>query len=243
MRLTKTLLLIIFCLLFTVKPALSATNNLPRGLDRLLDTKAKLIANYSPMLALRGLANSKVYRKKGRAHLERYYYKAGSKSPYQKTLINLKVYSDKWRERIVEASGTINEHKLYYKNIMEFSFPKKGKMNIYCNLDDTYQFLSLYVESDGGDMTNKVLGYFAGKTVQYFTEHRLSEGVLAGSNYKMYIEGNKEEKTKLLQLKSNGFLDEVKISGYGKEIKKDEYEFTEQFGNIIVKSYLKVMVD
>lgn len=242
MKLLSRIILIFVFLLSNLGPS-TAAPSFPDSLKELLNTKAKIIANYSPMLALRGLANSKVYRKKGRAHLERYYYEAGSKSPYQKTIVNIKVHSDKWRERVVEASGTINNHKLYYKNIMEFSFPKKGKMHIYCNLDDTYQFLSLYVESDGGKMTNKVLGYFAGKTVQYFTEHRLSEGILANSNYRMYIEGNTDKDSGFLDLKSDGFLDEIKIHGTGKEIKKDEYEFTEQFGSITVKSFLKVEID
>ena len=211
-------------------------------LGKLLNSKAKIAANYSPMLALRGLANSKIYRKKGQAHLERYYYEAGAKEAYQRTLINIKVHSDKWTKRIVEASGKINNHKLYYKNLMEFSFPKKGKMNIYCNIDDTYQLLSLYVESNGSKMTNKVFGYFAGKTVQYFTQHRLSEGTLADSNYKMYIEGSTDKDSGLLELKSDGFIDEVKITGTGKEVKKDQYEFTEQFGSITVKTFLTVKV-
>ncbi len=242
MKLLNHLVLIVLSFMSGIRAAI-AVPSYPESLKELLNTKAKLVANYSPMLALRGLANSKVYRKKGRAHLERYYYESGSKSPYQKTIVNIKVHSDKWRERIVEASGTINNHKLYYKNIMEFSFPKKGEMHVYCNLDDTYQFLSLYVESDGSKMTNKVIGYFAGKTVQYFTEHRLSEGILANSNYRMYIEGNTDKDSGLLDLKSDGFLDEVKIQGNGKEIKKDEYEFIEQFGSITVKSFLKVEID
>lgn len=242
MKLLSHFIPIILSILACLRPTL-AKPSYPESLKELLNSKAKLIANYSPMLALRGLANSKIYRKKGRAHLERYYYEAGSSIPYQKTIVNIKVHSNKWHERIVEASGTINNHKLYYKNIMEFSLPRNGEMNIYCNLDDTYQFLSLHVLSDGGKMTNRVVGNIAGKTVQYFTEHRLSEGVLANSNYKMYIEGTPEKETGLLELKGDGFLDEVKIRSSGKEIKKDEYEFTEQFGSISVKSFLKVEID
>ena len=241
----RLLVFILFVITFVTNSAAYAleTKGIPDGIAELFDEKAEVVANYSPMLALRGLANSKIYRKKGKAHLERYCYRANEKSPYQKTIVNINVHTDEWRKRVVEAFGTINGHPLYYKNIMEFSFPRKAQMNAYCNVDDSYNLLSLYIESDGNKMTNKVLGYFAGRSVQYLTTHRLSEGVLSGSNYKIYIEGEHDKDSSLLKLKSDGFFDEVKISGEGKEIKKDEYEFVERFGTITVKTFLKVEND
>jgi len=219
---------------------LNALNQiLPEAIAPLLNNKAKLMANYTPILALRGLAHTKVYRKKGTAHLERYFYEKDSKIPYQKMILNISINSTKWNDRIVEAKGTVNGFPLYYKNVMELSLPRKAKMNIYCNLG-AYNLLSLYVESDGTAMTNNVMGYYAGKSVQYFTKHRVSEGTLAGSAYAINVEGVINPKTKLLELVSRGTLDEVQISGSGGEHADGHFEFTERFNDIKVKTYLHV---
>lgn len=212
---------------------------IPAEIINLLDTKAKLAANYTPILALRGLAHSKIYRKKGTAHLERYYFLDGSKIPYEKILLDIVVSSTKWNDRIIEAKGIINSQPIIYKNIMELSLPKKAKMNIYCNIG-TYTLLSLFVNSDGTDMTNSVVGYFAGKPVQYFTKHRLTEGILASSDYDLSVEGLVNAKTGLLELKSKGTLAEVQIEGEGRECPDGHFEFTERFNNILVKSYLHI---
>ena len=76
---------------------------LPAELAPLLNTKAKLMANYTPILALRGLGHSKLYRKKGTAHLERFYYEKDAKTPYQKLILNIYVSSTKWNNRIIDA--------------------------------------------------------------------------------------------------------------------------------------------
>ena len=212
---------------------------LPAELAPLLNTKAKLVANYTPILALRGLGHSKLYRKKGTAHLERFYYEKDAKTPYQKLILNIYVSSTKWNDRIIDAKGTVNSHPLIYKNIMELSLPRKAKMNIYCNVG-TYNLMSLYVESDGNAMTNNVFGYFGGKSVKYFTKHRITEGTLAGSPYKMNVEGIVNPKTNLLELSSKGNLDEVKIEGTGKEFADGHFEFIEYFNDIKVKTFLHV---
>ncbi len=212
---------------------------LPAELAPLLNTKAKLMANYTPILALRGLGHSKLYRKKGTAHLERFYYEKDAKTPYQKLILNIYVSSTKWNDRIIDAKGTVNSHPLIYKNIMELSLPRKAKMNIYCNVG-TFNLLSLFVESDGTAMTNNVSGYFGGKSVQYFTKHRISEGTLAGSTYTMNVEGVVNPKTNLLELVSKGHLDEVSIEGTGKEFADGHFEFVEYFNDIKVKTFLHV---
>jgi hypothetical protein len=212
---------------------------LPAELAPLLNTKAKLMANYTPILALRGLGHSKLYRKKGTAHLERFYYDKDAKTPYQKLILNIYVSSTKWNDRIIDAKGTVNSHPLIYKNIMELSLPRKAKMNIYCNVG-TFNLLSLFVESDGTAMTNNVSGYFGGKSVQYFTKHRISEGTLAGSTYTMNVEGVVNPKTNLLELVSKGHLDEVSIEGTGKEFADGHFEFVEYFNDIKVKTFLHV---
>jgi len=212
---------------------------LPAELAPLLNTKAKLMANYTPILALRGLGHSKIYRKKGTAHLERYYYEKDAKVPYQKLLLNIYVSSTKWNDRIIDAKGTVNSYPIVYKNIMELSLPRKAQMNIYCNVG-AFNLMSLHVESDGNAMTNNVLGYFGGKSVQYFTKHRISEGTLAGSTYNMNVEGAVNPKTHLLELVSRGNLDEVNIEGTGKEFADGHFEFIEYFNDIKVKTFLRI---
>ena len=212
---------------------------LPAELAPLLNTKAKLMANYTPILALRGLGHSKIYRKKGTAHLERYYYEKDAKVPYQKLLLNIYVSSTKWNDRIIDAKGTVNSYPIVYKNIMELSLPRKAQMNIYCNVG-AFNLMSLHVESDGNAMTNNVLGYFGGKSVQYFTKHRISEGTLAGSTYNMNVEGAVNPKTHLLELVSRGNLDEVNIEGIGKEFADGHFEFIEYFNDIKVKTFLRI---
>jgi hypothetical protein len=212
---------------------------LPAELAPLLNTKAKLMANYTPILALRGLAHTKLYRKKGTAHLERFYYEKDAKTPYQKVLLNIYVSSTKWNDRIIDAKGTVNSYPLIYKNIMELGLPRKAKMNVFCNIG-TFNLLSLHVESDGMTMTNNVLGYFGGKSVQYFTKHRVSEGTLAGSAYLMNVEGAVNPKTNLLELISKGSLDEVSIEGTGKEFADGHFEFIEYFNDIKVKTFLHI---
>ncbi|MFM7459143.1 MAG: hypothetical protein ACKO3R_10890 [bacterium] len=212
---------------------------LPAELAPLLNTKAKLMANYTPILALRGLGHSKIYRKKGTAHLERFYYEKDAKTPYQKLILNIYVSSTKWNDRIIDAKGTVNSYPIVYKNIMELSLPRKAKMNIYCNVG-AFNLMSLYVESDGNAMTNNVVGYFGGKSVQYFTKHRISEGILAGSAYNMNVEGTVNPKTNLLELISKGNLDEVNIEGTGKEFADGHFEFIEYFNDIKVKTFLHI---
>jgi hypothetical protein len=212
---------------------------LPAELAPLLNTKAKLMANYTPILALRGLGHSKLYRKKGTAHLERFYYEKDAKTPYQKLILNIYVSSTKWNDRIIDAKGTVNSYPIIYKNIMELSLPRRAQMNIYCNVG-TFNLMSLYVESDGNAMTNNVLGYFGGKSVKYFTKHRITEGTLAGSAYNMNVEGIVNPKTNLLELSSKGNLEEVNIVGTGKEFADGHFEFVEYFNDIKVKTFLHI---
>lgn len=212
----------------------------------LFDTKYKQAANYMPLIAMRVLAYSKIYRKKGKAQIRRYYYLKNTKGefsdPYAELTMDVQVEGKGLFGRTIKAKGKLNGMDLVFFNDMKFSLPKKALMNISASLDSC-NFLSLRVESDGDKLTNDVNGVFFSKPVKYHTNWRNTKGMLANAPYEIYVEGVHNEK--MLRVVSKGFIGDEStgqhsIKGQGVETKENYYEIEEYYGPLLIKTFVHI---
>lgn len=233
----------------------------------LFDTPYKAAANYLPVLALRALGSTEIYRKKGSAHLVRRFYvrslqgKLGE--PYETMVLDIEVSGKGLFGRVAKAYGRINDLDLYYENEASFGLPKKAYMNAYASLDG-FELVKLKIESDGDKLINKVAGNYLSKETNYQTLWRNTTGLLAGLNYKLFVEGSggttvpcdktnehtaycqeyAKHKTKTLyEAKSSGTIAGYNISGWVRETSPDHFEAEEYYGPIVVKTLLDVTVN
>lgn len=235
---------------YKTKPAvISSTSFLEHPL---FNTPYKVAANYSPVLGLRALAESKTYKEKRKANISRtYFHKSNLKTPYAKANIKLSVEDPSILSRTVKAHGeisylgsektTVKVFNLDYLNEMKFSIFKKADMKIQAFLNRKLA-LDLKVHSEAGDMTNKVSGTFLGRKTDYKTKWRDTKGTLAGYSYEVYAMGEEytDEKFTGFRFESKGDIQGSAISGSGKELHKGYYEFEESYGPIVVKTTVEV---
>ena len=207
----------------------------------LFDTEYKIAANYVPILALRAMAHANIYREKKPCRLERDYFVknlSGELSKaYQRTELDIEVKGHGFLGRKIIAHGKLNEFELEYENKISASLPRNGNMKVEAKLEGV-KFLELKIKSCGTKNTNEVVGDFFAKHVDYSTEHRDSNGMLAGLNYKIHTEGLHQEQEDKFQVVTNGFIGEHEIFGHGSMIRDNYYEFEEHYGPILVKSKL-----
>lgn len=208
----------------------------------LFDTEYKIAANYVPVLPLRALAHAEVYREKKSFHLERYYYVKNLEGDlgksYQSIILDAEISGFGIFSRKIKAKGKLNEFDLEYENNMSFSLPKKATMKVEAILDNV-KFLDLKIKSDGDDMTNKVTGSFFGKEVDYHTEWRDTDGKLSGLEYTIHAEGVQKEENSFKAI-SNGKISNYNISGSAKMISENEYQSSEDYGPITVKTFITI---
>jgi hypothetical protein len=206
----------------------------------LFDTSYKLAANYSPVLLLRALAESNIYKKKGIAYIKREFFiknlsgKLGG--AFEIWDLELRVEAMGLLGRKLIATGKINQLDLYYENKITGKLNNTASMDIRAYLEGC-EFLKLNVESKKSDETNLVKGLFFGKTVDYKTVWRNTEGVLANLPYKIYVEGTNEDTFKLL---STGKIDAYNISGKGEKVSENKYLMEEYYGPLYIKTELLV---
>lgn len=206
----------------------------------LFDTPYKLAANYSPVLLLRALAHSNIYRKKGKAHVKREFYIKDLKGKFAEAFetleLDISVEATGLLGRKILASGKINNLNLNYENLIEVKLNNTASMKIKAFLE-ACEFLDLKVESKKSENSNTVLGSFFGKKVEYKTTWRDTEGILADKKYKIYVEGSTEG---AFTLSSKGTIDVYQISGTGKQISENKYLMEEYYGPLYIKTELFV---
>ncbi len=232
----------------------------------LFDTPYKAAANYLPVLALRALGSTEIYRKKGHARIVRNYYvrslqgKLGE--PYETMTLNIEVKAKGLFGRVAIGTGTINDLDLYYENHASFGLPRRVYMDSFASLDGC-EFLKLKVVTDGDKLINDVTGTYLSKTTNYKTEWRNTNGMLAGYNYQITAEGNsanamlcdksnqdsayckehsKGKEGSLYEAKSSGLIAGYKITGWIKETRPNHFESEENYGPILVKTTLDTSV-
>ena len=200
-----------------------------------------MAANYTPVLVLRAIANSRIYQEKGKARIVRNYYLSNTTGKltqaYQKMVYDIDVKGKGIFGRKIIATGTINDLNFDYTSKVSFTLSKKAHMDINARLEGC-DFLQLEVFSNGEKKTNKVLGKFLGKQVDYFTKWRDTEGVLGTHLYSMYVEGKKQD-GRFYGI-SKGTIGEFLIKGVAKETSKHHYEIEESYGPVIVKTSVLV---
>ncbi len=232
----------------------------------LFDTPYKAAANYIPVLIVRALGSTEIYRKKGHAHLTRSFHVRNLQGklaePYETMVIDIEVAGKGLFGRIGRAHGFINDLEVNYENIASFGLPKKAFLNVIASLDGC-EMMKYKVQSDGDKLTNDVDGVFLGQAVKYHTQWRNTSGTLAGTNYQLNVEGNgkgslpcdkenidssyckehkNDKKTNLYSAKSNGKIGSYMISGWLKETRTGHFESEEIYGPIVVKSTLDVFI-
>lgn len=219
------------------------TNLSARPAPNLFDTEYKIAANYVPVLPLRGLADAEVYRHKKSFTIDRRFYEKDASGKYseayEKVYLNCKVDGIGIIGREINCDGTLNELKLKYQNIMKFSLPKRAHMEIHSTLDGE-AFIDLNIYSDGDQMTNNVKGLFFKKLVSYQTCWRDTKGTLAGINYQLHTVGVKES-IGSFTVSTKGKIGNSVITGSGKIICPNNYEFIEYYGPVMVKTILTVL--
>ncbi len=233
----------------------------------LFDTAYKSAANYIPVLALRALSSTDIYRKKGKAHLVRHFFVKNLQGklaePYETLVLDIVVSGKGLFGRNISAQGRMNDLDVYYSNKMSFGLPKKAHMDVVASLDGC-EFMKFKVESDGDKMTNAVEGTYLGRTLKYFTNWRQSLGTLAGLPYEMVVEGNgkssvpcdkhnqdntyckelaKHKDIVLYHAKSQGRISGYIINGWIKETRTGHFEGEENYGPIFIKTVLDVYVE
>ena len=207
----------------------------------LFDTEYKLAANYLPILGLRALADADIYRKKNKTHIERFFYvkdlSGKFAAPYQTIICDIEVRSKGILGRELLAKGTLNDFDFYYKNDIKPSISKKAQMSATASIDGC-EFMNLEINSDANSMTNNVQGSFFGLEVAYKTVWRQTEGLLAGTKYKIYTEGAK--KNSLFEAFTYGSMGNSPIKGEAKEIQPGVYHTEESYGPVLVKTFITV---
>lgn len=208
----------------------------------LFDTEYKKAANYVPVLPLRAIYNSKIYREKRKARILRKYFikdlSGKFSEAYQVTDINLQVKAKGLLGREIIAKGKINEFDFDYYNRVRFSLAKTAKMDVEANIGGI-PLLNLHIKSNANKKTNEVLGRFLGKEVNYLTEWRTTSGKLAELPYTMYVEGTSEDK-KDFSAKSKGYIGTSEIFGDIKMLEKDHYIAEEHYGPVLIKTDISV---
>jgi hypothetical protein len=210
----------------------------------LFDTDYKLAANYVPILALRALAHGEVYKEKKPFHIERYFYVkelTGSDKltkAYEAIILDGEVSGFGIFNRKIKVKGTLNEHDIDYSNEMSFSLPRKALMKIKASIDDL-NFLDLQVKSCGIAMTNDVEGSLFTRDVKYHTSWRDTEGILAGIKYQITATGIVKEETDFYAT-LEGSIGNYPIKGTVKLVKPGYYESVEEYGPILVKTFITI---
>ncbi len=231
----------------------------------LFDTPYKAAANYVPVLALRALNSTEIYRKKGHARIVRNYYvrslqgKLGE--PYETMILNIEIKAKGLFGRVAIGTGTLNDLDLYYENHASFGLPRRVYMDSFASLDGC-ELMKFKVETDGDKMTNNLSGHFLSKATNYKTNWRTTTGLLANSAYNMVVEANgtntipcgkdnqdaahckDSAKTKtLFEGKSSGSIAGYTISGWIKETRPNHFESEEYYGPILVKTTLDTSIN
>jgi len=210
----------------------------------LFDTDYKLAANYVPILALRALAHAEVYKDKKPFHIERYFFVkdlSGSDKltkAYETIILDGEINGFGIFNRKIKVKGTLNEHDIDYINEMSFSLPRKAHMKIKAVIDDI-PFLDLLIKSCGTAMTNDVEGTLFTKEVKYHTSWRDTEGLLAGLEYQITATGVVKEETDFYATLL-GSIGNYPIKGTIKLVKPGYYESIEEYGPILVKTFITV---
>ena len=208
----------------------------------LFDTDYKVAANYVPMLPLRALANGEIYKKKKSFHIERFFYVKNLKGDlgkaYQSIILDGEVTGFGIFSRKIVAEGKLNEFDLYYENNMSFALPRKANMKVKAKLDDI-EFLKLKIHSDGVAMTNDVEGVFFGREVDYHTDWRTTNGNLAGITYNIFAAGEIRENDGF-DVTMEGSIGSYSMKGFGKKVSDKQYQSSEDYGPIIVKSFITI---
>lgn len=231
----------------------------------LFDTPYKMAANYVPVLPLRALSDSDIYRKKGKAHMERRFYVRNLQGklaePYESMTVDIDVQGKGFFGRRIIATGKINDYNLHYENDISFRLPKKAVMNVHASLDGC-EFLKLDIESDGDKLTNDVKGKFLGREVNYLTEWRNTKGLLSGMEYSLHAEGltgastipcdgdnkdseyckdqDKASEEALYRGTANGNIMDFSITGTATELRENYFEIEENYGPILVKTSVEI---
>lgn len=252
----------------TAKPkTLCETNTASAAIANhpLFDTPYKAAANYSPVLALRALGSTEIYRKKGNAHLIRKFYVGNLQGklgePFETMVLDLEVSAKGLFGRVAKGFGHINDLDLYYENEASFGLPKRAYMNAYASLDGC-ELMKLKTDSDGDKLINKVSGNYLSRVIDYQTQWRSSSGLLAGYQYQINVEGSggttvpcdksnqhtvfcqEHGKSKSpYQGKSSGTIAGYKISGWIRETSPDYFEGEEYYGPIVIKTVLDITVN
>lgn len=209
----------------------------------LFNTEYKISAHYLPILPLRAIAHASLIKDKKTARLERYfYYKDASgkisANPFETIILDISVSAIGIFGRKIIAQGKLNEYPLYYENILHGVFPKNAQMQVSATLDGI-EILDLDITSDGTKMTNVVKGKFLAKLVDYHTEWRETNGLLAGHAYKLHTEGLVNEPSKFKAVTS-GTIGSAKINGEVNLVKANYYESEENYGPILVITKISV---
>lgn len=249
LKIIKASILSALALLLSVNSAHALCSGLPspcvENLTKhaLFNTDYKISAHYLPILPLRAIAHASVIKDKKSAHLERYFYYKdasgkASANPFETIILDINVSAIGIFGRKIIAQGKLNEYPLYYENILHGVFPKNAQMQASATLDGI-EILDLDITSDGTKMTNVVKGRFLGKLVDYNTQWRETDGLLAGHAYKLHTEGLVNE-IKEFKAVTSGTLGSAKISGECNLIKPNYYESEEHYGPILVKTKLTI---
>lgn len=206
----------------------------------LFNSKAKLVSNYLPILALRALAHADVYKNKKSFRLERFFYMKNNsgnyEQAYEEIVLDGSIEPRGLFGRAITLKGKLNDFDLWYQNIMTASLPRNLFMDVVATLDDV-KILELEIHSDGIKMTNNVKGHFFGQKIQYSTEMRDSNGILAGQKYRAHTIG---ENHKCIEFNTEGSFGDINISGEGKMLAPSQYETVEYYGPIMVKTFVKI---
>lgn len=230
-----------------LKPAELTQQNHKMQINALVDTPYKLISHYVPALVPRVLTENKFLRRARKADVKRLVYlkaKAAGLEDGVHTQIPIEQFEATFEasksgmlSRNVYGTGILNGFEFTYDSKLKYRITKTGTIETKSTLGGK-PYIEVHVDSNGNNKTNKVKGTVLGRNLEYKTVWRSSEGMIGTFPYKIHVEGLRGKDH--FAVKSYGSIGDYEISGFAKEVSKDNFEIEEEYGPLIIKTTVKI---